>query len=162
MPLYRIEEVFADVPYPGVEDILGAPEHVQSCGECNRLQNALVGRTWKDLANDEARSGDVSHAMSFFSPSGWHYYLPAYLIQNVRRCIFSSIYFRPISLGIQEHLEQRAKQLTRAQCKVIIAYLLIAVREGQNSQREVDLNVEAVNYWKERCQNLSEPNESSI
>ena len=151
----RIKQVFDSVQSPGDENILGAPEHVQSCGECSLLQTALVGRKWQDLADDESSSGYVSHAMSFFSPSGWHYYLPAYLIQTVKGRTFTSMYFQTrIGTIGREMLEKRMKLLTRDQCRVIIAYLLIVLRENRSTQSEVDSNVEAVTYWKQMCQEL--------
>ena len=150
----RVRDVFAEVPYPGDDNLLGAPEHVQSCGECSGLHKALVGRTWRDLAENDSSSGYVSHAMSFFSPEAWHYYLPAYLIQNLKRGVFSCLYFRPI--GAREYLEDRIKYLTREQCRVVIAFLLLAVGQDPSGQQQVDRNAEAVEYWKKMCQKLSE------
>jgi hypothetical protein len=146
----RIREVFTDVAYPGDNDILCTPEHVRGCGECSGLQRALDGRKWEDLAIEPR--GYVLHAMDFFTPRAWHYYLPAYLIQTVNGRIFSSLPFRPSSSAAKKHLEERVEHLTRDQCRVIIAYLLIVFKENQSSQIEVDRNVEAVNYWKALCE----------
>ena len=149
----RIREVFKDVNYPGDNDILSTPEHVRECGECSGLQQALVDRKWEDLAVDP--SGYVIHGMNFFTPRGWHYYLPAYLIQTINCDTFSSLHFEPSNIPQHKHLDERAVNLTRDQCRVIIAYLLIVLKkENQRSQSEVDRNVAAVNYWKALCERL--------
>jgi hypothetical protein len=141
----RIREVFADVPYPGDENIISTPDHVQSCGECSRLYHALVGKRWTELTEDNSSSGYISHAMSFFTAAGWHHYLPAYLIQSINLRRFSSLYFRP---SFNAGWNERIKRLSPEQCKMVIAYLLIVLKEDAESQYSVDRNAEVVRYWK--------------
>ena len=142
--------MFADVPHPGDDGIIGTPEHVEVCGECGDLRAALGGRRWRELADDESSSAYVSQAISFYTAGGWQYYLPAYLIQSIRRGRFSSLYFRPTSdPGLVEYQEERVGRLTPDQCRVVIAYLLVVLKEDRSCQYEVERHAEAVRYWKE-------------
>ncbi len=141
----RIREVFGDVPYPGDQNIISTPDHVQSCGECSLLYHALVGKRWTELSEDDSSSGYISHAMSFFTAAGWHHYLPAYLIQSINLRRFSSMYFGP---RFNARWNERISRLTPRQCKTVIAYLLIVLKEDVQSQYCVDRNVEAIRHWK--------------
>ena len=146
----RIRQVFAEVPYPGDDNIIGTPEHVAVCDECSGLHEVLVGRRWPGLVDDEEASGHVSHAMSFFSPAGWHYYLPAYLIQRINRRQFSSIHFCPTTdPELREYWEERVGRLTVDQCRVLIAYLLVVLKEDRSSRYARERNRETVEHWKE-------------
>ena len=149
----RIKEVFAGVPYPGDDNIISTPEHVAVCDECHGLYTSLVGRRWPELLEDESLSGEVSHAMSFFSPAGWHYYLPVYLIQSIEGQVFSSIYFRLKSdPKLIEFWEERISRMTADQCRVVIAYLLVVYKEDRSSHYSVEQNKAAVEHWKENYQ----------
>jgi hypothetical protein len=151
----RIKQVFANVPYPGDDNIISTPEHVAVCGECNGLYKALVGRQWTELIDDNDSSGHVSHAMSFFSSAGWQYYLPAYLIQSIMLRRFSSLYFQPRSdPELDEYWAGRISQLTGDQCRVLIAYLLVVLKEDSYSQYMYEKNKEAVEHWKEIYQKI--------
>lgn len=158
----RIKQVFADVPYPGDDKIIATPEHIAECDECSGLHKALVGRKWTELIEDEGSSGHVSYAMSFFSSAGWQYYLPAYLIQSIMLGRFSSLYFQPdkdpelveYRAELAEYRAERVNRLTGDQCKILIAYLLVVLKEDCYSQYEYEDNKEAVEYWKENYQRI--------
>ncbi len=151
----RIKQVFADVPYPGDDKIIATPEHIAECDECSGLHKALVGRKWTELIEDEGSSGHVSHAMSFFSSAGWQYYLPAYLIQSIILRDFSSLYFQPNKdPELVEYQVERVNRLTGDQCKILIAYLLVVLKENSYSQHDYEDNKEAVEYWKENYQRI--------
>src|SRR5262245_41068052 len=121
----RIREVFADVPYPGDDKIIGSAEHISACGECGGLQKALSGRKWAELINDAESSGYVSQGMSFFSAAAWQYYVPAYLIQSIKLRRFSSLYFQAgTDTRLADFWQERVNRLTPGQCRVIVAYLL--------------------------------------
>lgn len=114
----KIYEAFSDVPYPGDDHIVGPlnSPHLQTCGECRWLYDTLVGRTWQETVENEKLHGAVSHAMSFFDPEAWRYYLPAYLINNLRKHIYSSLYFGQLrEEGLAERQAKRINQLTEFQ-----------------------------------------------
>src|SRR5215208_1868092 len=152
----RIKQVFADVPYPGDDNIISTPEHVAVCDECSGLRDALVGRRWPELVDDDDASGYVSHAMSFFSPAGWHYYLPAYLIQRINRRRFSSLLLRPTTNpGLTEFWEERVTRLTGDQCRAVIAYLLVVLQEDSSSRYARERNREAAEHWRENYRKIA-------
>lgn len=148
----RIERAFADVPYPGDDRVIATPEHVASCDECGRLQKALAGRRWQELIDDEEAYNHVGHAMSFFSPAGWQYYLPAYLIQTVRRGEPDSLYFRPTTdPELADHHERRTNLLTAEQCRAVLDYLLAARARELSAAYTDESDGGAVELWEENC-----------
>lgn len=100
--------------------------------------------------------GKLDAGQSFFKPLAWHYYLPAYLIQCVRRRIFSSIGFAPTTESDFESYEDfiryyndweqsRIDLLTQEQIKTIISYLEIVLKVNENWEDDKT----ALNFWKE-------------
>ena len=88
--------------------------------------------------------------MCFFSPDGWQYYLPAYLIQRINLRIFSSLYFQPDDdPELEEYEAERINRLTDEQHKVLIAYLMVVLKEDSDSEYMYERNKEAVDYWKD-------------
>ncbi|HLL53134.1 MAG TPA: DUF6714 family protein [Myxococcaceae bacterium] len=69
----KIEEAFADVPYPGDRRICSDPDYWESAEIIERFR----GRHWKEVARDVLQYHQ--HDLPFFSPEGLRYYLPAYL-----------------------------------------------------------------------------------
>ena len=145
----RVKQVFADVPYPGDDSIIGTPEHVKICGECSGLRDGLAGRTWQEVADDDDPHSPLFHAMNFFNPAGFQYYLPAFLLQSVGHGWFSSEYFRPSrDPEFADHLGEKAGRLTSAQCGVVVAYLLITLKERRARGDLGERDIEAVEHWK--------------
>jgi hypothetical protein len=147
----KIFEAFSDVPYPGDDHIVGprSSPYLQTCGECRWLYDSLVGKTWQEVVESENLHGGVSHAMSFFDPEAWRYYLPSYLIKNLRRGIYSSIYFQQaFKEGLAERQAKRINQLTEFQCRTVLSYLTIVVREDKASKWVEEHNKEVLRFWK--------------
>jgi hypothetical protein len=69
----KIEESFADVPYPGDRQICSDPDYWESA----EIIEHFRGRHWKEVARDDLQYHQ--HDLPFFSPAGLSYYLPAYL-----------------------------------------------------------------------------------
>jgi hypothetical protein len=145
----RIRQVFADVLYPGDDSIIGTPEHVEICGECSWVRDSLAGRTWQEVAADDDPRSHLFHAMNFFSPAGFQYYLPAFLLLSVGHGWFTSEYFRPSwNPEFAGYLEEQASRLNADQCGVVVAYLLITLKEKRARGNLEERDVEAVEYWK--------------
>lgn len=147
----KIYEAFADVPYPGDDHILGPGDsaHLQTCGECRWLADSLIGKTWQETVDDESLHGVVSHAMSFYDPEAWQYYLPSYLISNIRKGIYSSLYFQEKrEEGLAEFQAERIDKLTEFQCRTVISYLTIVMREEKQGGLVQESNIEALRFWK--------------
>jgi len=152
----RIGRAFADVPYPGDDRIISTPEHVAACDECGGLRKALAGRSWQELIDDETSYDHVSHAMSFFSDEGWQYYLPAYLIQTIRRGQLNSLYFRPVADPVlAEFHERRVNRLNAEQCRAVVEYLRAAQVEDRSSSYADERNGEAVGHWERNCRKVA-------
>lgn len=152
----RIERAFADVPYPGDDRIIATPEHVAACEECGGLHEALAGRSWQELIDDEESFDHVSHAMSFYSAAGWQYYLPAYLIQTIKRGTPSSLYFRPDDdPELTEYHGRRVNRLTAEQRRAVLDYLLAAQADGRSNPYADERNREAVEHWAENCRKVA-------
>ena len=75
--IYRIERAWADAKYPGDQRIF-TPDSYDDEG----ITEYFAGTTWKghSIANLRAHSTAIS---TFFTPSAYRYWLPAYLIAAV-------------------------------------------------------------------------------
>src|SRR5207247_1763313 len=67
----RIDEAFGGMPYPGDEQIV--THNRGDCSECERTQNALKGRHWRDLSIDRERI-DEQIAAFYGSGEGEHWF----------------------------------------------------------------------------------------
>ena len=78
----KIEQAFADVPYPGDQQLTD-----NSYGEEPAATSAaFCGKTvWRKLDAAFLDHADgSSSALSFFSDQAFHFYLPAYMIADIR------------------------------------------------------------------------------
>ena len=151
----QIERAFADVRYPGDDNIIATPEHIAVCEECGDLHKALVGRRRAELLADDESRGHVGHAMSFFSPAGWQYYLPAYLIQSIRFRRLDSLHFLPSDDQVVAEFErERVNRLTVEQCQAVIAYLLAVQQGGHFGIYADEQNQRALDHWRENYRRL--------
>ncbi|MEQ8860491.1 MAG: hypothetical protein RIC56_17760 [Pseudomonadales bacterium] len=79
----RVELAFADIAYPGDDDLSDSRYGEEPAA----LREDFRGRDdWRALSPeflDQAPQG-WSSALSFFSPAALHFYLPAYLIADLR------------------------------------------------------------------------------
>ena len=72
----RIGGAFREMPYPGDEHIVS---HIRGdCWECEKIKNALKGRHWRDLSFESL--DHLREALTFMSPEGFRFYLPAFMI----------------------------------------------------------------------------------
>jgi hypothetical protein len=74
----RIDEAFGEMPYPGDEHIVAC-----DCWECEDVKSALKGLHWRDVDVSFERLDHLWEALSFLSPEGFHFYLPACMIISV-------------------------------------------------------------------------------
>ncbi len=152
----RIKEAFADVPYPGDESIISTPDHILICEECRGLYKIFKGVRRGDTLEGEEWFDHLGYGMSFFSSSGWQYFLPAYLIQSIRHDDLSSLYFSIDSDGeLTEYWENRAGQLSKEQCEVLVDYLSTVVELNRDYPYSLERDVAALEQWKERYQAIA-------
>jgi len=72
----RIEKVFETVPYPGDQEIT-----IHPLGLEEELEDYFRGKTWKGHPAEKLR--DHQDALGLFTPAGYHYFLPAFLIATL-------------------------------------------------------------------------------
>ncbi|HEY1171541.1 MAG TPA: DUF6714 family protein [Verrucomicrobiae bacterium] len=68
----QIAKAFADVPYPGDDNIT-----FSQCEEAQHVLHYLCGKKWHELSIQELR---YANALSWLSEAGFQHYLPAYLL----------------------------------------------------------------------------------
>jgi hypothetical protein len=163
MSLELIEKVkmaFASVEYPGNRDITDSTYGE----EPEALKREFIGKKdWQVLDSkflDQAPEGWHS-ALSFFSDRAFHFYLPAYLIADIRgelTAVCPEFYLRygitasnennkiaEIWGGgtVETHARQRFNQFSTEQVAVIVDYLQwkLSISEDQEIIQALD------NYW---------------
>lgn len=158
--VYRIQSAFADVPYPGDDNL------TDSFGdEADALRVDFRGRIdWTLLDTEflnQAPEG-WGTALSFFSAAALHFYLPAYLIADIegrldigdatsRLCSFLVSPMNTKRLAkvygggtLGEHARNEFERFNAVQVSSIVAYLLWKLdRDGDNPTIEQALE----NYW---------------
>ena len=123
-----IEAAFAEVPYPG-DDNIGDD---MSCGECKDIAEHFRGTTWGDHFLAELQK--QQSALSFFSPEALQYFLPAYMIASMGHwkeadMIPSSILYRWLPSkpdetdAMRQYRIERQSIFSSAQRATIAAYL---------------------------------------
>lgn len=135
MPLKQnIEEAFAEVPYPGDNNITRCP---YNCRECRRIAEYFKGKQWTGYPIEELRSNHV--ALSLFTPESFQYFLPAFMFASLNSyekgdVIPDSIRFHfEYSQEARGHFAVRVSKFTASQRKVIIEYLLQMEAKGAGS-----------------------------
>lgn len=149
----RIKSAFAEVFYPGDENLIGTPEHRAECDECGDIYNFFVGKSWQEALRQDS-NGWLGYGQSFFEPLAWQYYLPALLLREINEDSFSASYFAPNDdPQLDDFEDNRINLLTSRQCGVVVEFLEISneLSEGIHSWIEDD-NLTALAYWQENYQ----------
>jgi hypothetical protein len=73
----QIENAFADIPYPGDNNLIKKPEHWESW----KIPKVLKGKHWKDVSSEEIF--ELRFNLSHFTLEAFQFYLPAYLIASL-------------------------------------------------------------------------------
>ena len=129
-----IEEAFANVPYPGDDNITRCP---YDCTECRRVAEFFKGKTWTGHTVEELKPFHI--ALSVFTPEAFHYFLPAFMMVSMSLyekgdVIPDAIRFHfECSQEMKGHFAVRMSKFTPAQRKVIIDYLVLMERRGAGS-----------------------------
>jgi hypothetical protein len=129
-----IEEAFAEVPYPGDNNITRCPYH---CSECRRIAEYFKGKQWTGYEIEELRNNNV--ALSLFTPEAFQYFLPAFMLASVDfyekgDIIPDAIRFHfEYSQEAKGHFVVRMSKFSPAQRKAIIDYLVYMETKGAGS-----------------------------
>lgn len=129
-----IETAFADVPYPGDNNITRCP---YNCSECRRIALHFKGKPARGYTTEELK--DYHVALSLFTPEAFHFFLPAFMLASMDKyekgdVIPDSIRFHfEYSQEMQGHFAVRMSKFTTAQRHTIIDYLVLMERKGAGS-----------------------------
>jgi hypothetical protein len=75
----RIEQAFAEVPYPGEDRLVDDPRH----WEGGQSASAFAGKDWRTLPLDFL--GENLFSLYYFTPEAFRYHLPAYVLASLRK-----------------------------------------------------------------------------
>src|ERR1700751_5199817 len=73
-----ITQAFADVPYPGDDNITRCP---YNCSECRRIAVYFKGKPSIGYPVEELRNFHV--ALSLFTPEAFHFFLPGFMLASM-------------------------------------------------------------------------------
>ena len=133
----QIREAFANVPYPGDDDLVG-----HKCEECKEVEARFKGQAWQELSSDTIDS--YYFALSLFTPPAFRYYLPAFMIftlenldsgsSAVDTTVFSLCPLDSDNDSFQ-FIRVRCDAITTRQKDVVRVFLRVV--EGHGYQRDV-------------------------
>ena len=150
------------MPYPGDDDI------VYNTGydlECADILATFRSRDWRSISTEEVLLHKDS--LSFFSPGGLHYYMPAYLLAcaNHRR----ELDVAPDNLAFEltppeqeaesrwDRFWTRARLFDRNQCRVLVEYLELSAEVKRSAGAAMGIVLpsladfeRAIAWWKAR------------
>ncbi|MFC1997766.1 DUF6714 family protein [Chloroflexota bacterium] len=161
-----IEHTFAEVPYPGDNNLRNSNEGVEPF----LLEEEFKGKDdWKSLSPnfiDQAPDG-FSSALSFFSKEAFRFYLPAYLMADMDgKLVYTDIVFY-LTYGLTdstkdipvnpkrygsftwfEYVSERFAVLTREQAETIRLYLKRKLGEPDLVYEREGIEQALHNYWE--------------
>ncbi len=158
--IYKIQQAFADVTYPGESALTTSSYGDEPLALIKEFSGKKDWRQLDPQFLDQAPDGWGS-AMSFFSNAAFQFYLPAYLIADIRgelRCVdptsrLCSFLAFPGETKIaniwgggtmEERRREEFNRYDKAKVSAIVAYL-----QWKLESFEEDILIEAalVNYW---------------
>lgn len=133
----QIEEAFSDVAYPGDGQIA----YSETARECPESNEDFKGKHWRDVPSETIRWHYAD--LPLFSPSGFQYYLPGYLLTaltdlKVRDFLLSVLSAVPEQDPVSRRLFER---LTPSQKNAVKAFL-----EFMRAEAKDDLTWE---FWSQ-------------
>jgi hypothetical protein len=129
-----IEAAFANVIYPGDDNITRCP---YNCTECRRVAAYFKGKTWSGHTLEELRVQHV--ALSLFTPEAFHYFLPAFMLVSMVAYVKGDVipdairFHFDYSAEMQGHFAVRMSKFSVEQRYAIIDYLELMERQGAGS-----------------------------
>lgn len=165
----QIAKAFAAVEYPGDWCLRGSNE----CDEPYLVEQEFKGKTdWRTLEPmfiDQAPAGFAS-ALSFFSDEAFHFYLPAYLIADLRGQLDRTELFRHLTHGLDEssrqkrinprrygertwfeHAHHKFAIFNKEEVAAIVAYLNWKRGEVEFKFERESIDEALRNYWNDRA-----------
>lgn len=164
-----IRAAFEAVPYPGTNNLRGSDEGA----EPYRVEREFASITnWRALDAPEfldAAPGGLGSALSFFSADAFRYYLPAYLIADIRGQLRAQDPAFQLTHGLTDATRNEAinprrygdqtwfvvssstfARFTCAESQAIVAYL--RWKRGRDTLARTHIDQALQNYWLARTQ----------
>ena len=138
MPLKEaIIAAFANVPYPGDNEITRCPYR---CRPCQEIADYFKGTTWDSHQIDDLR--DHHTALSLFTPEAFHYFLPTFMLaaleaHDIVHILPDAIRFPfEFNLDHRDYFPVRFTKFSEEQRKVIIEFLRFMESKGAGSSED--------------------------
>jgi hypothetical protein len=133
---------FIDNSYPN-EEILVNKNHIENCGDCINSQNYFKGKKWMELIDDDKV---VGLNINFLTHNAWHYFLPAYLIANIKRDYF---YIYEVDIDEDHSCENLVDWKKRLVNWKVERFNTLTKIEMEQVIKYLELTIEFVDYVKE-------------
>lgn len=112
-----IEDAWADVPYPGDENIFTPDSY-----DDEDIVNYFQGTTWR--GHDPVALRAHSSAFTFFTPAAFHYWLPAFMIAAIENPHEADVILDQIPQSLSnQYARERWTLFTKTQRNAVVAYL---------------------------------------
>ena len=113
----QIEEAWADVPYPGDENIFTPDSY-----DDEDIVNYFHSTTWR--GHDPVALRAHSSAFTFFTPVAFHYWLPAFMIAAIENPDEADVILDYIPRSVSnQYARERWLLFTETQRNAVAAYL---------------------------------------
>ncbi len=146
-----IEDAFADMVYPGDQNIATNPNH---CDECSETDDFFKDKHWQELSGPNQKLQTGWGGLSFLSPPAWRYFMPAYLIVGIsdgehsEDAAWSALYALSPGMGdLADYFQERASGFSAAQQDCLAAY----TAAFSEMEPEDETYQAAALYWKEKA-----------
>jgi hypothetical protein len=132
-----IEKAFADVPYPGDDNIAGH----RDCLECDDIRAFFRGRSWRGLKIQELRG----LPLPLLTPEALHYFLPGYMLaclddwklaNTIPYGVIALGGYRDDALNVRKEARETRKKFTPSQREAIAAWLRELAENGPPELRD--------------------------
>lgn len=151
-----IREAFASTPYPGDKKVVENATDFDP--EARDLENAFRGKAWQDV--DAAMIREYKDGLPLFTPAGFRYYLPAYMLgvidhrDEVDVAVDSAVFnLTPPKTrrGWQwTRFKDRTKQFNAQERGALRAFLELMLQHDIEESRPPSDRVKlALSYWRE-------------
>ncbi len=133
----RIKTAFAEVLYPGDNNITRCPYR---CRPCQEIADYFKGKTWEGHGVEDLR--DHHTALSLLTPEAFHYFLPAFMLASLESydktdILPDSIRFHfEFNLDHRDHFLVRLTKFSEEQRKVITEFLRYMETKGAGSSED--------------------------
>ncbi len=147
----RILQTFADVPYPGDNNLV--PVQERHSAEYRNTEHFFRGRRWQELAQAR-RALQTGGGLSFLTPEAWCFFLPAYQLNALSEesglaDIAWTTLFQltpPRSADLDDFFQRQISCLSPAQQECVAAF----VRLFHEREPEDTIIQAAAAFWEER------------